>query len=92
MAPKASSGTMLRGLPSPVGSAGYGIGMALALIGAGPVLTTSRDRIAGWAEHRRGEGESAGALLRGPYHLHAAAAAAVVLVGFGLDARSVIGL
>lgn len=71
---------------------GYGIGMALALIGTGLVLARSRDHIARWAERRRSEGQGSGLLLRGIRHLPAAAAVLVVIVGLGLVARSVIGL
>jgi len=70
---------------------GYGIGMALALVGTGLALAKSRDRIARWAErHRRGRESSIP--LRLVRHLPTAAAAVVIVVGAGLVVRAALSL
>ncbi len=71
---------------------GYGIGMALALIGTGLALAKSRDHIAGWAERHRREGQESGLLLRLTAALPGATALLVMVVGAGLVVRAAVAL
>lgn len=66
---------------------GYGIGMALALIGTGLALAHARDFVERWAVGQRNRGGSS-LLLRGARALPLFAAALVIVVGVGLVFRS----
>lgn len=71
---------------------GYGIGMALALIGAGLALAHARDHIERWAQRHRNTGREASLLLRTTGSLPTVTAALVIIVGVGLALRSALTL
>ena len=71
---------------------GYGLGMALALVGTGVVLAHARDRVQRWAQTRRAGERGSGWLLRATGALPTLTAALVVVVGLGLALRSVLVL
>lgn len=70
---------------------GYGIGMALALIGVGLTLAHARDRLQRWAERRRRTDQSS-RLLWMTQTLPSITAVLVMIVGLGLAVRSLIAL
>ena len=67
---------------------GYGIGMALALIGTGLALAHARDLVERWAVGQRSRGGGSSLLLRAARALPMIAAALVIVVGIGLMFRS----
>jgi len=71
---------------------GYGIGMALALIGTGLALAYARDKVERWAERHRRDGHESSLLLRLTRTLPIATAAVVIAVGMGLAFRSALTL
>jgi len=71
---------------------GYGIGMALALIGTGLALAHARDKVERWAERHRRDGHESSLLLRLTRTLPIATAAVVIAVGMGLAFRSALTL
>ena len=71
---------------------GYGIGMALALIGTGLALAHARDHVERWAERHRRTGHESSLLLRLTRSLPVATAVLVMVVGIGLALRSALTL
>ncbi len=69
---------------------GYGIGMALALIGTGLVLAHARDFVERWAVGQCDRGVASSLLLRTARALPILAAALVIVVGAGLVLRSAL--
>lgn len=67
---------------------GYGIGMALALIGTGLALAHARDLVERWAVGQSSRGGGSSLLLRAARALPMIAAALVIVVGIGLMFRS----
>jgi len=71
---------------------GYGIGMALALIGTGLALAHARDHVERWASRHRHTDDGSSLLLRLTRTLPMATAGLVMVVGIGLAFRSALML